>query len=589
MEGPSKVFRRSLLKQLANQAAIIFISAQVVGGLGCSSPRPSAQAQISAPLQSGELNPVQAWNKYLGVLAEGDKEALRASIYLHPGTNEQARLDGSIAVLGSSADLRRAFDQAYGSGRLAALGFHCFSPGAQLPQQTTFRIEGDHATASTGRDSIGLVRDGDTWKEDFLPWPELMRLRSESKDTQTLPLDRLLLNMQAVSQLLDRTASEVRKGVYISASDAFGVLNERLHGQAWALAPLSIAYSIDLTCNNPVTAAVPIIELRGDPAALGQSQASQLGETIRPLMHDYFGRVFDLSNAKGRKTYHRALKVAARFESYMRPEHREEIRALAASVGVDPAEAILGQCFADLNPGGSCSTISLAAAASPDGITRFGRNLDYDTFGILNQHTVLLVYHPRDRYAFVSVAVAPGLVGVLSGMNEHGLSLAVMEVPRAFRLPHAMPCMLLYRTVLENCKTVDEAVALLRKTPRQTANNLMLMDASGDRVVAEITPSQVTIRRAPKTAALISTNHQRGGDLDSPGRCIRFDFLHDAARRQFGQLSESKLEELLAGAAQGDATFQSMVFEPANRILYLAVGADAPSHGFARIDLNPLF
>ena len=169
MEGPSKVFRRSLLKQLANQAAIIFISAQVVGGLGCSSPRPSAQAQISAPLQSGELNPVQAWNKYLGVLAEGDKEALRASIYLHPGTNEQARLDASIAVLGSSADLRRAFDRAYGSGRLATLGFHCFSPGAQLPQQTTFKIEGDHATASTGRDSIGLVRDGDTWKEDFLP------------------------------------------------------------------------------------------------------------------------------------------------------------------------------------------------------------------------------------------------------------------------------------------------------------------------------------------------------------------------------------------------------------------------------------
>src|SRR5207245_2012767 len=136
--------------------------------------------------------------------------------------------------------------------------------------------------------------------------------------------------------------------------------------------------------------------------------------------------------------------------------------------GVKPAEAMLGQCFPDLNPGG-CSTIALPAEASADGIARFGRNLDYPTFGVLDRHPVLLVFHPRERFAFVSVSPAPGLVGVLSGMNEYGLTLAVMEVPRQFRLPHAMPCMLLYRTVLENCRTVDEAVALLRRTPRQSA------------------------------------------------------------------------------------------------------------------------
>jgi predicted choloylglycine hydrolase len=130
---------------------------------------------------------------------------------------------------------------------------------------------------------------------------------------------------------------------------------------------------------------------------------------------------------------------------------------------------------------------------------------------------------------------------------------------------------------------------LLRKTPRQSANNLMLMDASGDRALAEITPSQVTIRRAPGTAALISTNHQRGGDLDTPNRCNRFDYLHDASLREFGRLSEVSVEAMLAGAAQGDLTFQSMVFEPANRTLYLAIGANAPQHGFVKIDLKPCF
>jgi hypothetical protein len=117
----------------------------------------------------------------------------------------------------------------------------------------------------------------------------------------------------------------------------------------------------------------------------------------------------------------------------------------------------------------------------------------------------------------------------------------------------------------------------------------MLMDASGDHAVAEITPSRVTVRRAPNTAALVSANHQRGTDLDSPGLCQRFDYLHDAARRQFGRLSEGAVEEMLSGASQGSFTLQSMVFEPVNRVLYLAAGAGAPNHGFARIDLKPYF
>ena len=339
----------------------------------------------------------------------------------------------------------------------------------------------------------------------------------------------------------------------------------------------------------PATSSVPVVQLRGDGAAMGKAHGEQEGETIKTLFHDYFGRHFNLSTEQGRESYKQALQVAGAFEQYVKPEHLEEIRALGESVGLSTEEAMLGQCFPDLNPDTACSTITLPAKASSDGVARFGRNLDYQTFGILNKHPVLLVYHPKGRYAFAAISPAPGMIGVLSGMNEHGLSLAVMEVARSFRPPQAMPYMLLYRTVLENCKTVDEAIALLEKTPRQSANNLMLMDASGNRAVVEITPEKVTVRRAPDTAALISTNHQRGEDLDAPGRCVRFDFLHDTARKEFGKISETSVEQMLEGCAQGDSTFQSMVFEPSERIVFLAVGANAPRHGFARIDLKPDF
>jgi predicted choloylglycine hydrolase len=107
------------------------------------------------------------------------------------------------------------------------------------------------------------------------------------------------------------------------------------------------------------------------------------------------------------------------------------------------------------------------------------------------------------------MAAWPGMIGVLSGMNEKGVCLANMEVKRNPRWPNALPYTLLYRSVLEQCSTLDGAISLLQKSPRQTANNLMLIDADGNRAVAEITPEAVHVRRAPANQALVCTNHQR--------------------------------------------------------------------------------
>ncbi len=544
----------------------------------------SAHAQTKAPADPAAVPPptiqtnlAEFINRYYRAIDAGDAAGMRAYAHVHPGSNELARFEGSVAVLSATARLRFACDKKFGEGKLMEAGYHSITAKNQIPADTKFKVDGDRATAP----GVKLIRADGEWKQDFVPWEKLTT-------QHRVPLETVLQNIRAVNNSLELTTREVESGKYLSAADAFGILNARLHGQARAMPPLPVAYFVDLAAPASTTSSVPIIQLRGDPVALGKSHGEQLGTAIKALYQGYFQQEFHLDQEQGRARYNQALAVAAGFEAFLRPEHREEIRALAAETGLKPAEALLGQCFADLNAGGACSTITLPAAGSTDGIARFARNLDYETFGILEKHSVVLVFHPKDRYAFASVT-APGLVGVLSGINEHGLTVACMEVPRSFRFPQAMPFMLLYRTLLENCKTVDEAIALLEKTPRQSANNLMLMDASGDRAIAEITPEKVVVRRAPNTAALVSTNHHRGEDLDSPGRCGRFDFLHDAGRREFGQLNETSIEELLAGASQAGDTFQSMVFEPANQVMYLAVGSAAPSTGFNRIELKPLF
>lgn len=280
------------------------------------------------------------------------------------------------------------------------------------------------------------------------------------------------------------------------------------------------------------------------------------------------------------------LVAAAGFRPLLRPHHRAEIDALAEAAGVPAGRMLLANSFLDLLPSVGCATIALPGAASADGVPRLGRNLDFPSLDVAEDQSLVVVVRPAGRHAFAAVTW-PGLVGVLSGMNEHGLTLANMEVARPLRLPDAMPYAILYRTLLEECRTVDEAIALLEKEKRQTANNLMLMDASGGRAVVEITPAGIRVRRAAATAPLVATNHHRE-DGGAPDVCTRYDCLARDAARAWGRFDRTTLQELLARTGQGDLTLQSMIFEPRDRRLLLAVGKRAAGRAFHALDLGPL-
>jgi predicted choloylglycine hydrolase len=328
---------------------------------------------------------------------------------------------------------------------------------------------------------------------------------------------------------------------------------------------------------------IAIVQLHGTPQQIGRQHGGQLDDSI----HHLFDKYLLVFVGTGYKRYI-ALSAANLFEAELRPEHQAELHALADRIHIDERETMLGQCFLDLAQLSACSTLTLPASASPDHVARFGRNLDFWSLNVADKYSTVFIVHPTDgRYAYASIGW-PGMIGVLSGMNQYGLCLANMEVPRAVRLPTAMPYTLLYRTVLERCRTVAEAVDFLQKTPRQTANNLMLMDAQGNRAVVELTPEAVHVRYGAPGAALISTNHQRDQDVDTPGRCDRYDYLHDTARADFGSIDQNTMQQMLAHVGSRH-TLQSMIFEPANRVLYLSTGTGAANGHFYRLDLAEYF
>lgn len=346
-----------------------------------------------------------------------------------------------------------------------------------------------------------------------------------------------------------------------------------------ALACAVAAVGMAASCGPREPAAVPdTVVLEGAPDEIGRVHGRLLGERVRFLERRYLGAL--LRDTAGRE---RALAAAAGFRERLRPHHRAEIDALAAAAGIDAARMLLANSFLDLLPSIGCSTVTLPSAAAPDGVARFGRNLDFPSFGVAHGQSVVVIVRPTGRHAFAAVTW-PGLVGVLSGMNEHGLALANMEVSRQPRPPDAMPYALLYRTVLEECSTVEEAIALIEHEPRQTANNLMLMDASGDRALLEIAPAGILVRRAAAGEPLVATNHHRG-DRDEPGRCGRYDCIAAEATREWGTLDRDALKRILGRVSRGNLTLQSMIFEPAALAIHLSVGKDATRGEYRPIDL----
>ena len=338
-----------------------------------------------------------------------------------------------------------------------------------------------------------------------------------------------------------------------------------------------------LTCRLPTPVSVPadVVVLAGEPGALGREHGRLFATRIRYLEDRYLGRL--LRDEAGRA---RAIEAAAGFRDRLRPHHRAALDAVATAAVLDPERALLANCFLDLLPSVGCSTIALPAAAAPDGVARLGRNLDFPGFRIADGQSIVVVVRPAGRHAFAAVTW-PGLIGVLSGMNEHGLALANMEVRRQPRPPDAMPYPLLYRTVLEECRTVAEAIDLLGREARQTANNLMLVDAAGNRAVVEIRPQGIAVRRGAADAPLVATNHHRH-DRDEPGRCRRYDCIVAAADRDWGRIDRDALWRMLDGVGQGDLTLQAMIFEPGDRVLHLATGRRATRLAPTRIALREL-
>jgi predicted choloylglycine hydrolase len=346
---------------------------------------------------------------------------------------------------------------------------------------------------------------------------------------------------------------------------------------------------------------LPVLTVEGSPEDMGEAIGA-LGVRVAPQMADY---PEDLLRAYCVYWLHGYLTRAGEEMVRRLPlEYQRELDAMVRGAGIERHKVVLGNTLFDQKKILACSALLVEGQRSATGGPLMGRNLDYPSMGYAHEYALVTVYRPgeptargRPRHAFATVGF-PGLLGCLSGMNDAGLSLAVLEVPQAGLFTRRLdrsgtPYALCLRRLLEECTTIDEAREALRGMRRTTMINLVLADRQ--RVAAlEITTRRV-LERPPQEGACVCTNHFSSEELrpwwqfNHYQTLDRYRTLQKATRTRW-RFDLDDLHRSMHAVSHPEETLQTMIFEPASLRLHLAIGTCPASAGELRtLNLEPLF
>jgi hypothetical protein len=239
---------------------------------------------------------------------------------------------------------------------------------------------------------------------------------------------------------------------------------------------------------------LPVLTLSGTPEQIGEQAAVLAAKPANKLFN--YPREF-LRLYKVDSTWPLFVAIGKSMVAQFPAEYRREMESFIKTSGIDRDLMVTANTMFDTKKFIACSTLIVQPERSATKGPLLGRNLDFDTLGYLQDYSLVTIYHPTGKHSFASVGF-PGLIGVLSGMNDSGLALTVLEVffpghEGGFD-PKGVPYAMCYRRVLEECTTVEEAEKLLRSLPRTTTTNLAICDKHGG-AVFEITPKTVYVRK----------------------------------------------------------------------------------------------
>ncbi len=217
-----------------------------------------------------------------------------------------------------------------------------------------------------------------------------------------------------------------------------------------------------------------VLIVDGTPEQMGVAH----GRLLAPWVSNVTQRTMALVGAglavqKGEWFYDRVDEIVRRSTPHTPARFMRECRSMAQGAGISERDAYCGNFFPELF---HCSGIAVRGKATSDGRVLHARVLDYMRDIHLQKYAVLQVYLPEGGIPWMSLGYA-GFLGTVTAMNAKGLAIGEMG-GRGEGDWDGVPMTFLLREVAERAATVDEALTIMRATPRTCEYYYVLSDAS---------------------------------------------------------------------------------------------------------------
>jgi hypothetical protein len=205
-------------------------------------------------------------------------------------------------------------------------------------------------------------------------------------------------------------------------------------------------------------------------------------------------------------------------ENYIPKEYLTEINGISQSADarfdfIGPAYHRILNYHAAHDIGHALQNLALVGCTSfalnehkTDSSMLIGRNFDFYVNDDFAQNKIVAFVKPDSGYKFVFITWA-SFIGVVSGMNESGLTVTINAAKSRYPTKSADPISLIAREILQYSGNIEDAVRIARKRQSFVSESILIGSAADNQaVIIEKTPD-TTVVYNPDDSTLVCANH----------------------------------------------------------------------------------